>query len=156
MEVARRTEPADMSGGTNPNEHSETVQYYGSISTPNTQPPVRPLVGPGPYEVDRGSSSRGLLEAGGPSSPRNTPSPFERAPGPKVAGNTPYQGTFRTRVRSRSSLPWPSTNPTSSQASGIAATSTSTINRRRDSLGEIEAQRGNFPVPLLLPTNPRS
>ena len=152
MEVtARPVDPTDMPAGTNPNEI-----FHGSTSTPNTQyhPPAQPFVGLGSYEVGRASSSRGLPEAGEPSPLHNTSSSVEKASGPKAAGSTPpYQGSFRTRVRRRSSLPWPSTNPTDSQVSGIATTSVTTIRRRNDSLGEIEAQRGNIPVQLHLSTN---
>ena len=133
-------------------DHSETGGPQGStfVSLLQGRLPELPLIGLGSFGVGHGSSSSGLFGAGGLNSSHDISTATENAPGPATAGRTPsYRTSFRVGLPRQGSLLRPHTNPTNSQASGIAATSRTIIHRRKGSREEIEAQRGIFPVQFL-------
>ena len=132
-----------------PTARSEAVQLHGSTPASFLQSsfPKSSFLGLGPL-LSRGrsneESSSGLLEAEGPNAGL-VPSVVEHLPGPAVTGSDlSSQRSLHRKSQHQSPLFRPPTDPTNSQASGIATASAALT--RRDSQEDIEIQRGIFPI----------
>lgn len=128
--------------------HPEAVELHGSTVVPLQSPfPTSSFIGLGPLFMQGRSnevSSGSLLDAERPNPSSNIPSTMGHPPGSAAAGSNPScQQPLRRQSRNRSPPLRPPTNPTNSQASGIATAVT------RDSQKDVEAQRGIFPVRFL-------
>lgn len=150
MEVTvQPVKPTDKLAGSSSNDHSENLRCHGPTFPPQTQSQSLrpPFVVRGSYEGSRDPSSSRSLGAAGPSPNHNTPSGVENVLESKADGSTSsYRESFPTHPRRQSSLPWSPTNPTNSQAPGVATTSMANTKERKSSLEEIEARKGTFPV----------
>ena len=126
VQLVDPTATSSTLAGASFDDHSETGRPQGSafVSLLQGQLPELPLVGLRSFEVGHSSSSSGLFGAGGLNSSHYTSPDMENAPGPVTAGRTAsYQTSFHAGLPRQGSLLRPHTNPTNSQASGIATTS---------------------------------